>query len=204
MPGERQNPAAWPVAVLLALATAAAAEPPRPRALFGPGKQALGLSTGYGWGHELSGSKRDALDTQTIPVLPRWSIGLATLGPEGAFSRGVLEAAVEGLFLVNVQPRSGAAQGGGLALRYDFLSWQRVVPYFGVGAGILSVEYDLDTQADGLNFALFGEAGAHLLLAPRLALTGGYRLMHVSNARIATPNLGVDTSFGVVGVTVFP
>jgi opacity protein-like surface antigen len=172
-------------------------------AVFGRWKQAVSLSTGYGWGHELSGSERDALDTRTTPILPRWSIGVTGILGEGAFYRGVLDAAVEGLFLVNWQPDRGSAAGGALALRYDFLSWTRLVPYFGVGAGMLSVEYDLETQADGFNFALFGEAGAHLLLTPRVALTGGYRLMHISNARMSTPNLGVDTSFGVIGVTVF-
>lgn len=188
----------------LALSATAAAEPPLPEALFGRGKQALSLTTGYGWGHELSGSERDALDVQTIPVLPRWSIGVTDVVGEGAFYRGVLEAAVEGLFLVNLQPHAGSAQGGGLALRYDFLPWTRLVPYFGVGAGAVSLEYDLDTQADGFNFALWGEAGAHLVLGARVALTGGYRLMHISNARLAQPNLGVDTSFAVLGVTVFP
>lgn len=40
-------------------------------------------------------------------------------------------------------------------------------------------------------------------MTDRLAISGGYRLQHISNASTRHPNLGVDTSFGLIGVTYF-
>jgi hypothetical protein len=185
------------------LAARAHAGEPMPETVFGPGRHAVSLTTGYGWGHELFGSERDALDVQTIPVLPRWSMGVTDVVGGGTVFAGVLDVAIEGLFLVNRQPREGSGAGGVAALRYNFLRGSRLVPYLGGGAGILSLDYDLRTHSDGLNFALFGEAGVSLLLSDRFALSGGYRFQHISNARMRTPNLGVDTSFACLGLVAF-
>ena len=137
-----------------------------PETVFGRGRHAVSLTTGYGWGHEFFGSERDALDVQTIPVLPRWSMGVTDVVGGGTVFAGVLDVAIEGLFLVNRQPRDGSGAGGATALRYNFPRGSWLVPYLGGGAGILSLDYDLRTHSDGLNFALFGEAG-RVLLHPR-------------------------------------
>jgi lipid A 3-O-deacylase len=170
---------------------------------YGAGKQAVSLMTGWGLGHELSGSEGDALDTRTIPVLPRWSIGITdVLGGDEPY-RGNVDLAVEGVFLVNYEPHGGSAQGGSLFARYNFLVFERFVPYLGLGAGMLNLDYDLQTQRDGFNFMLAVETGVQMLLTDRFAASGGYRFQHISNARTASPNLGVDTSFVTIGVTYF-
>jgi len=184
-------------------AATVAAEPPHAGDAFGMGKQSLGLMTGYGWGHELSGSERDALDVQTLPFFPRWAIGVTDVVGDDAWYRGALEFAVEGVFHANRQPVEGMAAGGALALRWNFLPWVRVVPYFSAALGALYLDYDLRTQDDGFNFVLYGDVGAHALVTDRLAISAGYRLQHISNARIRDPNLGVDTSFALIGVTWF-
>lgn len=179
------------------------AEPPRPADFFGSWKQSVSLSSGWGFGHELSGSEDDALDTRTIPVLPRWSVGVTdVLGGDEPY-RGNVDLALEGLFLFNFEPHGGSAQGGSAFVRYNFLAFERIVPYVGLGAGALNLDYDLTTQRDGFNFLLAGEVGVQALVAARLAVSGGYRLQHISNARTASPNLAVDTSFATIGVTYF-
>jgi hypothetical protein len=180
-----------------------AAEPPRTESLFGRGKQSVGLATGYGRGHELSGSERDALDVRTLPIFPRWSIGLTNVVGDDAWYRGALDFAVEGVFQVNQEPVEGAAAGGALALRWSFLPCARVVPYFSAAAGALYLDYDLRTQHDGFNFVVYGDVGVQVLMTDRVAISGGYRLQHISNAGTRHPNLGVDTSFALIGATYF-
>ena len=189
--------------VVVGVASDCRAEPPLASKVFGRGSQAISLSSGYGFGHELSGSDRDALDTRTIPVLPRWSIGVTDVLSGEQPYRGNVDVALEGLFLVNVEPHAGSAQGGNAFVRYNFLAFERIVPYLGLGAGMLNLDYDLTTQRDGFNFVVAGELGLHTLLTDRVAMSGGYRLQHISNARTASPNLGVDTSFATIGVTYF-
>jgi lipid A 3-O-deacylase len=189
--------------VVLLCAPRTHADPSDTTSAFGRWKQAMSLSTGYGWGHEFFGSERDALDVQSIPVLPRWSMGVTDVLGTGTFYRGALDVAVEGLFLVNRQPREGSAAGGALGLRYNFLRRARLVPYLGAGAGMLALDFDLQTQRDGFNFALFAETGVSAFITDRFAITGGYRFQHISNANTRAPNLGVDTSFGVIGLTMF-
>jgi lipid A 3-O-deacylase len=179
------------------------AQPARTSDLFGTGKQSVSLTSGYGFGHELSGSEEDALDTRTIPVLPRWALGVTDVLGDAEPYRGNVDVGLEGTFLVNHEPHAGGAQGGSAFVRYNFLGLDRVVPYLGLGAGILNLDYDLETQRDGFNFVVAGEVGLHVLVAERFAVSGGYRLQHISNARTASPNLGVDTSFGTIGVTYF-
>jgi hypothetical protein len=194
------------VGLLAAFAATAApvwAEPPRADQLFGRGKQSIGLATGCGWGHELSGSERDALDVQTLPFFPRWAIGVTDVVGDGAWYRGALDFAVEGVFHANRQPMDGAAAGGALALRWNFLPWERLVPYFSASLGALYLDYDLRTQRDGFNFVLYGDVGVQVLVTDRLAVSGGYRLQHISNASTGHPNLGVDTSFALIGVAYF-
>jgi opacity protein-like surface antigen len=179
------------------------AEPLRASDAFGSGKHALSLTTGWGFGHELSGSEKDALDTRTIPVLFRWSMGVTdALGGDAPY-RGNMDVGIEGTFLLNYEPEAGGAQGGSAFLRYNFLSSERFVPYVGLGLGLVNLDYDLETQRDGFNFAIAGEVGVHALVTDRVAITGGYRLQHISNARTARPNLGVETSFATIGLTYF-
>lgn len=179
------------------------ADPVHASDVFGAGKQAVSLSSGYGFGHELSGSEKDAIRTRTVPILPRWSIGVTDVLGDEDWYRGNVDVALEGLFLLNHEPQAGGAQGGNLFVRYNFLPFERVVPYFGIGAGLLNLDYDLDTQRDGFNFAIAGEVGLHGLVTDDVAVSGGYRLQHISNARTASPNLGVDTSFAILGLTYF-
>jgi hypothetical protein len=104
---------------------------------------------------------------------------------------------------VNTQPHGGSALGGAAALRYNLLAWERVVPFVAAAAGMVDLDYDLRTQRDGFNFVIFADVGVQALLTERVALGAGYRLNHISNAGIGDPNKAVDTSFVVLGVTVF-
>jgi opacity protein-like surface antigen len=209
-PTDADQPRWWRASFLLAAVLAAAAGPGAARAdsaseaiVIARGRQAVGLLSGYGWGHPLSGSREDALDTETVPIFPRWSIGLTDVFGEGHFYQGNLEFSVEGVFLIETQPHSGSAFGGAPGLRYNVLASKRVVPYAGVGAGLLDLDYDLRTQRDGFNFVLHAELGINTFLTERLALSTAARYLHISNARIRHPNKGIDMTFVLIGLTFF-
>ena len=188
------------IAGLVTLPQPCRAEEPVP---LGRWRQTLALSAGYGWGHELGGSHQDAPDSETVPILPRWAMGLTNVVGGDAFYRGNLEISVEGVFLVDTEPRSGSALGGAAGLRYNFVPSRRIVPYIGAGAGVLDLDYDLRSQRDGFNFVIFCDVGLHAFVGERVAVSTGYRLQHISNADTRSPNFGIDTSFLLLGVTYF-
>ena len=168
---------------------------------FGRGKQHLGLQVGYGSGLSLS-SSRDGPDVEYLAVVPRWSVGLTDPLAEHSWLHGNLDLLVEGSFQVNFEPRSGHFAGGSLLLRYNFLSWERLVPYVEVGAGMGGLDFDLRDQADGFSFVVQGGLGLHWFVTERTSLDAGWRLHHISNAGIRHPNLGIDSSLALFGFTV--
>jgi hypothetical protein len=54
-----------------------------------------------------------------------------------------------------------------------------------------------------VNFILEGGPGLLIFLSDRTALTVGYRYHHVSNGSKCTPNLGLNSSLFILGLTHF-
>lgn len=178
--------------------------PVSPSSLFGLGKQEIALAAGYGFGLPIGGSKgTESEDVQYAYLAPRWGIGISNPLGGDAWYRGNFELLVEGSFFFNHEPKSGTAAGGAAILRYNFLSGDTFIPFLEAGAGIISLDFDLDTQADGLNFTTQGGLGFHYFFSERTALTGGWRFLHISNAGINSPNVGINTSLFLVGVSYF-
>lgn len=197
------------IALVLALSLAgvagrAAAEAGGAEEPFGFGKQEIGLSTGYGVAFGAFGSQgTDGEDVESIPVFPRWGIGITDpFGGDGWY-RGSLSFTLEGIFLFNHEPRNGFAAGGAFSFRYNFLRGDRLVPYAEIGAGMTHLDFDLVDQRDGFNFILQLGAGAHWFLRERSALTVGWRMQHISNADTRKPNRSVNTNLFLIGPTFF-
>jgi hypothetical protein len=55
----------------------------------------------------------------------------------------------------------------------------------------------------GFQFNLECGPGAYWFITDRLALTGEARFMHISCADISSPNLGLNTVLGLVGISYF-
>ena len=171
---------------------------------FAKGRQSVSLLGGYGIGLPIGvGKGTDLEDVRMWAVLPSWGIGLTDPVGGDAWYRGNLEVVIEGALLFNTEPTSGFAGGATVNLRYNFLRAGRFVPYVESGAGLADLNFDLDRQADGLNFFLQVGLGARWLLTDRLALLGGWRFHHISNANSSVPNNGLDSSLFVAGMTVF-
>ena len=165
----------------------------------------LSLMGGYGFGLPIGASAdSDLEDTQYAAVIPRWGIGLTNpLGRDDAWYRGNLELLLEGAFLFQHEPRNGFAGGGGFMLRWNFLRLGRFVPFAEIGAGLIDLDFDFDEQSDGLNFTPQGGFGLHWFATERLAITGGWRLHHISNAGTKDENDGINSSLFLLGVSFY-
>jgi hypothetical protein len=170
------------------------------RALFGRGRLHAAATAGWGQGFEFNG---DQDEVRMLAVVPRLGVGLTDEIGRSGWYRGNLDLALEPQLLLNFEPKTGWAAGAALYLRYQFLASPRLVPFVGVGAGMLALDFDGSHQDDGFNFILQGGTGAHLPLTETTALTLDVRWHHISNAGLRSPNNGIDSLMVLVGPTWF-
>jgi lipid A 3-O-deacylase len=188
--------------------TASAAEPsaqaPGFASLFRSGRQSVGIAGGYGFALPIGASDRGELaDVRFLYLAPRWGIGLSDpLGGNGWY-RGNFELVIEGSFLYSFEPNDGMAGGITPLIRYNFLAGDRLIPFVQIGGGILALDFDLRSQADGFNFTVQPGLGIHYFVSERTALTAEWRLHHISNAGIHERNPGINSSLVLFGVTFF-
>jgi len=188
------------VVVLAAIAAATPAAAFDTDAVFRKGTRILSVEGGGGVQDNLDGPTLSDLELANAGVrlgfLPYdpWFTGLA---------RGVLEIGLEPFFQLYRQHPDAHFGGLGVELRYHFLAFGRVVPYvelFGAAGGT-----DLKIPEIDSAFALMaqGGIGVSVFLTDWVALYAGYRLQHVSNAHVSTPNRGFEAHLGVAGLSIF-
>jgi lipid A 3-O-deacylase len=100
-------------------------------------------------------------------------------------------------------PSSAYFIGCGPLIRYDFAAGRRFVPFLDFGGGAAATDIRDGDLSTTFEFNLQAGAGAHLFVRDNLALTFQYRFMHLSNAGIKFPNLGVNNSTFLLGVSWF-
>ncbi|MCH2170381.1 acyloxyacyl hydrolase [Myxococcota bacterium] len=192
------------------LAARAGSEPggpprdPNPSSPFAAGQWLVGTTVGYAWPFQLYDGTSDVEDSEFVAILPRAGLGLTDPLGGDSWYRGNVELGMEGHFLIQTQPHSGSAYGAAFLGRYNLLALEAhgVVPFVELGAGLVSLDFDLQRRADGANFILEGGAGLHWFIWRRTALTAQWRYHHISNGRIEDPNVGVDSGLALVGFTV--
>ncbi|MEX0804192.1 MAG: acyloxyacyl hydrolase [Candidatus Binatia bacterium] len=187
-----------------AFAADAADQPARYDSVFGFGKQSLGISAGHGLALPIGGTQTPELeDIQFVYVTPRWGVGISDPLGGSSWYRGNFELLLEGTFLYNFEPKSGIAGGITPMIRYNFLTGSRLITFLQAGAGVLALDADLTGQSDGLSFAPQTGLGFHYFFSQRTALTGEWRLHHISNAGMHDSNAGINSSLVLIGVTFF-
>jgi len=117
--------------------------------------------------------------------------------------RGAAEVGLEALYQRYVDPVDAFWAGLAAVGRYHFLALGRVVPYVELVAGAGGTDLRVREMDSPFAFYLAGGAGLALVVTDRTALYAGYRLVHLSNANLDTPNRGFEAHTGVVGVSVF-
>ena len=172
---------------LLAMASFA----PVSQAQAGPerGRHELQLWTGGGRG--LTGSTSDS---------GIWNLGArygwVLTGPHGpGFLRGRFEYAVDVVPVFLVAQKTGTAYGLELdpfALKWNFVTRGRVVPYAEIGGGTLFTNDKVPPGTTRVNFTSGGALGLHFLRS-KYNWNVEARYVHISNAGLATPNPGINT-----------
>jgi hypothetical protein len=169
-------------------------------ATFRKGGYVVSLEAGYGEQFDLGNLTITGLDAVNAGI----RLGLLPWGVSGAGPlKGALEIGLEPVYQRFVEPDDAFFAGLiGLA-RYHFLSLGRLVPYVELGAGPGGTDLRVREQRTDFVFLLFGGAGASYFVTDRTALYAGYRLQHISNAGTDSPNQGINSHTGVVGVSLF-
>lgn len=88
-------------------------------------------------------------------------------------------------------------------IRYHFRPGLRLDPFIDAGAGVTATDIGRPDLSTTFEFNLQAGAGFHWILRKNLAFTFDARYIHLSNAHIDTPNLGVNTFLFSGGLTWF-
>lgn len=170
---------------------------------FGEGCWSLGLNGGYAIPFKFDDADTQVEESAFAALIPRGAVGLTDPFFGDAWYRGNIELGFEGHFLFQTTPHSGTAWGASLLLRYNFLAKERIVPFVEIGGSVIDLDFDLDSRADGFNFALQGGIGVHWFQWERAAITAQWRYHHISNGRVNEPNVSIDSSLFLIGTTFF-
>jgi len=173
----------------------------RPEEGFRSGTWHLGLMGGYSIPHEVFAPR--SANVHFAPLFLQ--IGYTVTDVHGPFPvRGSLELLFEPTFMVTTSPSTTVGEGASLLLRYNFVTGTRWVPFFDLGVGILHWNLRLPTiLATQFNFTLQSGIGLHYFATDHLAITGELRLYHISNAGYDSPNVGINSTVYLLGVSYF-
>ena len=161
-----------------------------------------GLAIGYGYGVAPRENQRgrDVQDVRTLAIEPYLHRPLGEFGDGEAWYHGRLDGLLQARVLVELEPRSGTAAGGVVALRYLLGEDGGTRPYAEAGVGVGDLGFDLVSQDNGVSFFIHTALGVRYPVDARFSLVASLLWQHVSNANSHLPNLGIDTVGFRVGV----
>jgi lipid A 3-O-deacylase len=167
---------------------------------FRKGAIELSLSAGAGYGMSIFGSRGHH----------HWGLGAVELGwmlsgpmAEDHWYKGNFELLLQVFGGAQFHPETAYLAGGGPELRYNFLTGTRWVPFFSAGAGATSTDIRDRDLSTSFEFNLHAGPGLHFFLTQNAALTLKCEFIHLSNAGMDHPNLGVNSVSGFVGASWF-
>jgi Lipid A 3-O-deacylase (PagL) len=167
--------------------------------VFTKGGYVLSLEGGYGeqfdaWNTAITGL--DAFNAGIrFGILPWGSTGSGPL-------KGALEIGIEPFYQRFIDPVDAFFAGLGVVARYHILPFGRLVPYLELSAAPGTTDLHVREQDTDFVFLLFGGVGVSYFITDRTAFYAGYRFQHISNAYIDSPNRGINSHTGVVGLSI--
>ena len=171
------------------------------RAQAGPQEGGRELQIWTGGGHGTSGSQSGD-GVFNIGARYGWILTDAH-GP--GFLRGRFEYAVDVVPFFVVTQSTNTAYGFGVnpfALKWNFASHRRAVPYVDIGGGTLFTNVKVPEGTSHVNFTTGGALGVHFLRS-KYDWSAEVRYMHISNAGISRPNPGINTIQVRLGLGMF-
>ncbi len=172
---------------------------------FEKGDWELQKLVGAFFGIEKTSEKRPDINTGDFNL--RLGLMLTNVERDGWF-RGNFEGMIDLFGSRAFAGPTGWLTGANLLLRYNFVqSDSRWIPYLQIGAGGLYNDvYRHQRQrliGEAFEFNLQASVGVRYMLNQNwaIALEGGYR--HISNANLASRNLGLNSLGGLLGLSCF-
>ena len=167
---------------------------------FGRAAQSLSLEAGASRGMAVFGTRQQH-DLALVSV----SYGhiLSQVRGQGHWYRGNWELRAELFGGPQFSPANEYLVGLAPHLRYDFATGTRWVPFVDLGAGVSLTGIRGPDLSSIFEFNLQAGGGVHWFLKDNLAVTLEVRLLHLSDAEMTSPNLGVNGVLGTVGVSRF-
>ena len=167
---------------------------------FRAGTWQAGVSAGAGFGVRILGSSRPH-DLALLDLQLGWIC--SDVVADRHWWRGNWE--MIGQLFGGIQFNGHEAYLAGLtaALRYNFVTGTRWVPFFEGGGGPSLTDISHPDLSTKFEFNLHAAAGAHYFFRDNLAATFEYRFFHLSNAGMDRPNLGVNSNLFFGGLNWF-
>jgi hypothetical protein len=157
----------------------------------------MGFITGFGSGNIPEGTYQPILLIGHFGVdMKRYFQGLKD-------HRGTLSVFLEPQFNPVFSPQTDFELGVGVGIQYMYPVMDKLSIYVLGSVGPHYISLVTSQQATGFIFSDTIGAGLYYYLTKDSAINAGYRLRHISNANCASPNLGINTNFGVIGYSVF-
>jgi opacity protein-like surface antigen len=167
---------------------------------FAKGAWTLSIEGGYGEQVNLANATITDLDFVNAGL----RIGFFPWGIRGPDPlAGALELGVQPFYQRFFDPVDAYFAGLAAVTRYHFTSIGRFVPYLEIGASGGYTDLRVREQDTNFVFLLFGGVGASYFITESTSIYAGYRFQHISNAGTDSPNHGIDSHTGVVGLSVF-
>jgi len=165
------------------------------------GTWALGLQVGGGEQNNVE-NHRTISGVSLVNVEPR--LGYFPFEQFGkGWLKGALETGLEGWFQYYLEPDTATAEGLKLALRYHVLGFGPLVPYIEAAGGAGGTNLKVREIRSTFTFVVEAGAGVSYFVTREMAINAGYRFQHLSNGHTASPNRGVNSDSGIIGLTYY-
>jgi hypothetical protein len=162
------------------------------------GVQELGLAAGYGT------SQRGNVEIIPLSLRAAWFLPDLIddrLAPHHLNLKWFIEPWIAGVTNHRDAVEFGVSP---VAFKLDYDCGQRLVPFLWIGVGVMYTSLQGLELGGPFEFEEFGGGGFHWFLSDTVALSASYRIRHMSNAGLETPNRGLDTHFFLLGLENFP
>lgn len=120
----------------------------------------------------------------------------------GSVVRGNFEYSADLLPVYYIVQPAKNAYGAGfnpVNLKWNFTSFERVVPYLELGGGVLFTNIEVPANTSRVNFLTHGAFGLQFFRTDTKAVTVTARYEHISNAGLSVPNPGINTVQFTIG-----
>lgn len=160
--------------------------------------EAVELLTGFGWN-----KLNEKGNYNIFPILVAFDFNLKPLTQKINFNpKSLVQFQLEPFASFISSPDNNFETGTNFFLKLGFLpQTSKIQPYAKIGAGLDYMTQHIREQATQFNFTETAGLGMHYFFTDKLALTLEYRFRHLSNAAIKEPNHGINTQFGLAGLT---